>query len=115
MRPRLRRVEGRGVAAAGPEARRAAAVDVLVRHLGPRAASPIDYVDQDWTAERWSRGCYGATMPPGVLTTVGHLVREPQGLVHWAGTETATVWSGYVEGALESGERAAAEVNAALG
>ena len=106
-------VKGRGVAADGPEARRAAAIEVLVRHLGPKAADPVDYVDHDWTAERWSRGCYGATMPPGVLTTVGHLVREPHGLVHWAGTETATVWSGYVEGALESGERAAAEVLAA--
>ncbi len=108
-------VKGRGVAAAGPEARRAAAIEVLVRHLGPKAAHPVDYVDHDWTAERWSRGCYGATMPPGVLTTVGHLIREPHGLVHVAGTETATVWSGYVEGALESGERAAAEVHAALG
>jgi monoamine oxidase len=33
--------------------------------------------------------------------------------VHWAGTETATVWSGYMEGALQAGERAAAEVLAA--
>jgi monoamine oxidase len=54
-------------------------------------------------------------MAPGVLTTVGHLIREPHGRVHWAGTETATVWSGYVEGALESGERAAAEVLGATG
>nr|MCU0296326.1 FAD-dependent oxidoreductase [Candidatus Nanopelagicales bacterium] len=84
------------------------------RHLGPLAAKPIDYVDKDWTAEQWSRGCYGATMPPGVLTTVGHLMRTPHELVHWAGTETATQWSGYVEGALESGERAAREVVAAL-
>jgi monoamine oxidase len=107
-------VEGRDLAAAGPEARKAAAVEVLVRHLGPEAAEPIDYVDQDWTAEQWSRGCYGATMPPGVLTTVGHLIRAPHGRVHWAGTETATEWSGYVEGALQSGERAAAEVLGAL-
>jgi monoamine oxidase len=103
-------VEGRELAASGPDARKAAAVEVLVRHLGPEAAEPIDYVDQDWTAEQWSRGCYGATMPPGVLTTVGNLIRAPHGRVHWAGTETATEWSGYVEGALQSGERAAAEV-----
>lgn len=108
-------VRGRELAAATPQQRRDAAVATLVRHLGPEAASPVDYVDQDWTAERWSRGCYGATMAPGVLTTVGHLIREPHGRVHWAGTETATEWSGYVEGALESGERAASEVLAGLG
>ncbi len=107
-------VEGRSVAEDGPEARREIAVSTLVRHLGPQAASPIEYVDKDWTAEQWSQGCYGAVMPPGVLTTVGHLMRKPFGAVHWAGTETATEWSGYVEGALESGDRASREVLSAL-
>jgi len=41
-------------------------------------------------------------------------MRKPLGRVHWAGTETATEWSGYVEGALESGDRAAREVLAGL-
>jgi monoamine oxidase len=36
-------------------------------------------------------------------------LREPVGLLHWAGTETATRWSGYIDGAISSGERAAAE------
>ena len=107
-------VEGRSVADDGPEARREIAVRTLVRHLGPQAAEPLEYVDKDWTAEQWSKGCYGAVMPPGVLTTVGHLMRKPFGAVHWAGTETATEWSGYVEGALESGDRAAGEVLSAL-
>ena len=107
-------VEGRSVAESSPQERRDIAISTLVRHLGARAAHPIAYVDKDWTAEQWSRGCYGATMPPGVLTTVGHLMRTPFGLVHWAGTETATEWSGYVEGALESGDRAAREVLARL-
>lgn len=107
-------VEGRSLAEASPEERQAIAVDTLVRHLGPKAAKPLDYIDKDWTSEEYSRGCYGAVMPPGVLTTVGSHMREPHGLVHWAGTETATEWSGYVEGALQSGERAASEVAAAL-
>ncbi len=107
-------VEGRSVADAGVDGRRDIAIRTLVRHLGPQAGSPIEYVDKDWTGEEWSKGCYGAVMPPGVLTTVGHLMREPFGAVHWAGTETATEWSGYVEGALESGDRAAREVLAAL-
>lgn len=107
-------VEGRSVADDGAEARREIAVRTLVRHLGPQAAKPLEYVDKDWTAEQWSKGCYGAVMPPGVLTTVGHLMRTPFGAVHWAGTETATEWSGYVEGALESGDRASQEVLTAL-
>ena len=55
-----------------------------------------------------------ACLGPGVLTGCGPTLRTPVGPIHWAGTETATVWSGYIEGALESGERAAAEVAAAL-
>jgi len=54
-------------------------------------------------------------MPPGVWTAYGEALRAPVGRLHWAGTETATVWNGYMEGALLSGERAAAEVLAALG
>ena len=32
------------------------------------------------------------------------------GRIHWAGTETSTYWNGYMDGAVRSGERAAAEV-----
>ncbi len=49
-------------------------------------------------------------MPPGVMTRFGHALREPVGRIHWAGTETATEWTGYIEGALLSGIRAAKEV-----
>jgi monoamine oxidase len=41
-------------------------------------------------------------------------LRDPIGRIHWAGTETATVWTGYMEGALQSGERASAEVLRAM-
>ncbi len=53
-------------------------------------------------------------MPPGVMTAYGDLIRTPEGRLHWAGTETATVWNGYLDGAVRSGERAAAEVLAPL-
>jgi monoamine oxidase len=45
-----------------------------------------------------------------VLTTFGTTLRQRVGRIHWAGTETATVWNGYMEGALEAGERAARDV-----
>jgi monoamine oxidase len=93
--------------------RRRAVLSSLAGYLGPRAADPAGYIEQDWSAEEWTRGCYGAHMPPGALTQFGPVLREPVGRIHWAGTETAGVWSGYMDGALTSGERAAAEVLAA--
>lgn len=50
----------------------------------------------------------------GVLTDFGIALREPVGRVHWAGTETATRWVGYMDGAVQSGERAANEALDAL-
>ena len=85
-------------------------IDRLVDFFGPEAGHPIDYEDQNWPAEVWSRGCYGASMGPGVMTTVGKVIREPHGRIYWAGTETSAKWMGYVEGAIRSGERAASEV-----
>ena len=87
--------------------RRRAVIDHLVRLFGKEAASPIDYIDRDWTAEAWSRGCYVGIMPPRLMTRVGAALRAPVGRVHFAGTETATRWVGYLDGAIEAGERAA--------
>ncbi|HYF45139.1 MAG TPA: FAD-dependent oxidoreductase [Acidimicrobiales bacterium] len=97
-----------------PTARRQAFVDCLVRYFGPKAATPTDYVERDWSAEPWTRGCYGAHFPTGAWTRFGPALREPCGLVHWAGTETATTWMGYLDGAVESAERAVSEVLATL-
>jgi monoamine oxidase len=94
------------------EERRRLVVARIAELLGPEGADPIDYVDNDWPAEAWTRGCYGAFMGPGTLTTLGPALCEPFGRIHWAGTETSPVWSGYIEGAIASGERAAAEVMA---
>ena len=99
-----------GFAALAPAARRAAVLEALCRFFGPAAATPSDYVDHDWTAEQWSRGCYVGVMPPGVLTRVGAALRAPCGRIYFAGTETATRWVGYLDGAIEAGERAADEV-----
>jgi len=94
--------------------RKALIVGDLTRLLGPEAASPIDYVDNDWPSEEWSRGCYVGVAGPGVISVFGEALRRPVGRIHWAGTETSSVWCGYVEGAIRAGERAAAEASAAL-
>lgn len=99
----------------GPDERRRQVVAELVRLFGPRAGAPDEYLELDWSAEEWTRGCYGAHMPPGTLTAYGPALRRPCGRIHWAGTETAEVWSGYMDGAVRSGERVAKEVIGRLG
>jgi monoamine oxidase len=106
--------QARRMGAIDREARRAAVLECLARLFGDRARRPETYIDHDWSAEVWSRGCYGAYFPPGVWTQFGHALRAPIGRIFWAGTETATRWMGYIDGAIESGERAAQEVLASL-
>ncbi len=86
----------------------------LAALIGPAARHPIAVVERDWTAEAFSRGCYGGHLPTGVWTQLGPALRRPVGPIHWAGTEHATVWTGYLEGAVRSGEEVAAAVVASL-
>jgi monoamine oxidase len=105
--------EGPSAVAAGlssTEARRDLVIDVLVRALGARARDLLGYIDRDWSAEPFTRGCYGAHLPPGAWTVYGPALRTPVGRIHWAGTETAERWTGYVDGAIDSGLRVAAEI-----
>jgi monoamine oxidase len=92
------------------EERKQAVISEFVRFFGPAAANPTAFVEKNWLEETWSRGCYVGVMGPGTMTAWGSALREPCGRVHWAGTETATKWMGYIDGAIESGERVAQEV-----
>jgi monoamine oxidase len=94
--------------------RRQAVVDSLVRYFGPKAGTPELYLERDWQREKWSGGCYGTLFGPNVWTRYGPALRERIGPIHWAGTETATVWTGYMEGAIRSGADAAQAVLASL-
>jgi monoamine oxidase len=89
--------------------RREAVVGGLARLFGPRASKPERFIERSWAEEEWTRGCYGCYTPPGGWTGFGDALRAPIGPIHWAGAETATVWNGYMDGAVSSGERAAAE------
>lgn len=90
-----------------PEARRQAVLGCFARLFGPRAWEPDAYHELVWAQEQWTRGCYGAVMPPGGWVSFGPALRAPVGRVHWAGAETATTWNGYMDGAIRSGEAAA--------
>jgi monoamine oxidase len=97
----------------GADEGRGRIVDCLVDLFGPQANEHIGYARKDWLADEWSRGGVGH-MGPGVLTGYGAALRTSCGRVHWASSETATQWAGYMEGALQSGERAAQDVIARL-
>ncbi|KAM4527547.1 putative flavin-containing monoamine oxidase A [Odontesthes bonariensis] len=90
--------------------RREAVLSSLVKYLGPEAASLIHYEEKDWAKEDYSGGCPVNVMAPGLLTYYHPSLRKPCGRIHWAGTETATQWCGYMSGAVQAGQRAALEV-----
>jgi monoamine oxidase len=90
--------------------RKAAVIGELVDRFGSRARVPLEFHEQNWTTERSSVGGMISHTGPGVLTEFGYTLREPCGRVHWAGTESSAVMCGWVDGAIRSGERAAAEV-----
>jgi monoamine oxidase len=102
--------KARALARLTPEEREAEALTTLVRRFGPEAGEPAEHHEQNWAEEPWSRGCSMGHFGTGVLTQFGRLLREPVGRIHWAGTETATVSHGAIDGAVRSGERVAAEL-----
>ncbi len=101
--------------ATDPKERERAAVAQLTKWFGDEASRPTAVLSHDWAEEPWTGGCPVSNPVPGALMAYGAEVRSPVGRVFWAGTETATEWTGYMEGALQAGERAAQEANAALG
>ncbi|MBK8294064.1 MAG: flavin monoamine oxidase family protein [Solirubrobacterales bacterium] len=106
-------IEGQEARRAGkmsPAARKAAVLECFKRTIGTQAGRPKQYVEKNWATEEWTRGCYGGFLPPGVLTDYGPAIRKRCGRIHWAGAEHATIWNGYMDGALRSGEDAAKAV-----
>jgi monoamine oxidase len=94
--------------------RRHRALECFASLFGDEALKPLDYVDHRWGAEEFAPGGPTAAVPPGSWTRHGQWLRRPAGPIHWAGTETADEWTGFLDGAVRSGQRAAAEVAALL-
>lgn len=92
-----------------PATRRSALIDDLTVLFGAQAAKPVAYLEKNWAHEPWISGCVGSR-PPGSLTQYTDADRRPVGRIHWAGTETATVNQGYLDGAVSAAERAVQEV-----
>ena len=93
-----------------PDERRKIIIEWLAKYFGTEARKPLAYAELDWCGERFIGGAPIAIFPTGTLSTHGAALREPIGRIHWAGTETARQCMGFIEGAVESGQRAAEEV-----
>lgn len=104
----------RDLAQRSPDARREVVLDRLAAYFGPRAREVTEYVERDWSAEPYTRGCYGGRLGAGVWTQYGKALVPAVGRIHWAGSESAEVWNGYMDGAVRSGRRAAGEVLSSL-
>jgi monoamine oxidase len=100
--------------AMSPADRQSAVLNQYAGWFGSEALNPQAYFDTVWSQEVWTRGCPVGIPTLGTLLAYGPQIREPVGRIHWAGTETSTYWNGYMDGAVRSGERAAAEVLSAL-
>ncbi|KAJ8253043.1 hypothetical protein GJAV_G00208500 [Gymnothorax javanicus] len=108
--------KARRLAGLTKEERKRKICEIYSRVLGSEEAlRPVHYEEKNWAEEEYSGGCYTVYFPPGILTQFGRVLREPVGKLYFAGTETATEWSGYMEGAVQAGERAAREILCKMG
>jgi monoamine oxidase len=96
-------------AADSVEHRRAAVLEAFATLFGEEAANPEAFFEQNWQDVEYTTGCQ-PFYPPGLLTTTGAAIRLPCGLIHWASTETATRCPGWMEGAVDAGQRVAGEI-----
>jgi monoamine oxidase len=92
------------------DVRRKVILDDLVKAFGEEARTPFIYQDYSFSNDRYTKGCYAGVFTPNTLAELGEEIRKPSGHIHWAGTETAEEYMGYMEGAVRSGEREAKEV-----
>jgi len=74
------------------------------------ALEPSEYFEMDWCNEVYSRGCYLSVIGPGILSKWGNCLRDNHGRVHFASTELATKWTGYMDGAIQSGRITAEKI-----
>jgi monoamine oxidase len=101
--------EARAYNRSSTRARRDAVLKQFTTFFGAKARSPRAFFETTWAGEQWTRGCPTGFPAVGALVAYGPWLKRPIGRIHWAGTETSDYWNGYMDGAVRSGERAAAE------
>lgn len=82
--------------------------------LAARARDTLEVNYVEWTKQEYILGGPTSSLGPGMLRKYGDTLRATFQNLHFAGTETAYEWKGYLEGAVTAGKRAAEEVSQAL-
>jgi monoamine oxidase len=85
-----------------------------IPHVGPEVVEPAGWHEKSWHLDEFAGGGYIALPNPGTTDGLVPMSSVPIGDIHWAGSETASDHPGYLDGAIEAGERAATEVIEAL-
>ena len=96
-----------------PDERKRLFLGEIARRFGPKALAPEHYHESNWSTDQWTRGCFTGFLTPGATALLGPAMRAPAGPIRWAGTETATHWPSFIDGAIRSGEREAAAIRKA--
>jgi len=78
--------------------------------FGEQALTPISYHDYSFSNNPWIGGAYSGYFKNGDFSKYGEHIAKSNGNIHWAGTETSTLFKGFMEGAVLSGERVAREI-----
>jgi len=107
--------QARKVAPLAADERKKLLLGELAKRFGRKVLEPVSYYEANWSTQQWTRGCFTGFLAPGATVLFRSAVRDPVGPLHWAGTETATAWPSFIDGAIRSGERAAAEIGKARG
>lgn len=102
------------LAARSAAERKQAFIDSMVKSFGQAAADPIEYIERDWSGEKYTGSTHGAHFAPGVWTVVGPQLGAPDGVEYFAGAEYSPKFNGYMEGAVRSGREVAAAIARSL-
>jgi monoamine oxidase len=94
-----------------PELERMHVIESDMRDVHETSALAIGGFSRAWSAEPRYGGSYAA-YGPGQVTAFWEVLRQPHGRI-WLAGEHAATWTGYLEGAVESGERVAGDIRAA--
>jgi monoamine oxidase len=108
-------MHAREFSACPAEERRLAVLGQLARYFGDEALTPVEYLEHDWVSDPFTRGCPIASYGRSVLSSFGAATLLSAHEAGWgarllfASTETSDVSTGFIDGALRAGYRAASE------
>ena len=94
--------------------RKAVVTAAINQMFGRDFPEPEEVLIEDWAANEWIGGSYGAYFPPGVMSRMGDVMHIQEPPIYWCGAEYGQAHPCQMEGALESGLRSARLIGAAL-